>query len=152
MVGPCLRKSGPMTCNPRRVNPSLHTPAQQAGAAQVINAPPKSPPRDPITQESSQQLGHQSSPLPSTSQANTARSKNIILYSSENCQTLFISSSDTQQTKSPIMSFEKAIADSKKLTSKPSNEELLDLYGMPRWLDHESGSLSCPLATVLTTA
>lgn len=27
------------------------------------------------------------------------------------------------------MSFEKAIADSKKLTSKPSNEELLDLYG-----------------------
>jgi acyl-CoA-binding protein len=29
------------------------------------------------------------------------------------------------------MSFEKAIADSKKLTSKPSNEELLDLYGTP---------------------
>lgn len=29
------------------------------------------------------------------------------------------------------MSFEKAIADSKKLTSKPSNEELLDLYGAP---------------------
>lgn len=27
------------------------------------------------------------------------------------------------------MSFEKAIADSKKLTSKPSNEELLELYG-----------------------
>lgn len=29
------------------------------------------------------------------------------------------------------MSFEKAVADSKKLTSKPSNEELLDLYGTP---------------------
>lgn len=29
------------------------------------------------------------------------------------------------------MSFEKAIADSKKLTSKPSNEELLELYGAP---------------------
>ncbi|KAH8765512.1 acyl-CoA-binding protein [Diaporthe sp. PMI_573] len=28
------------------------------------------------------------------------------------------------------MSFEKAIADSKKLTSKPSNEELLDLYAL----------------------
>lgn len=27
------------------------------------------------------------------------------------------------------MSFEKAVADSKKLTAKPSNEELLDLYG-----------------------
>ncbi|KAL2278565.1 hypothetical protein FJTKL_14307 [Diaporthe vaccinii] len=33
-------------------------------------------------------------------------------------------------TKPPIMSFEKAIADSKKLTSKPSNEELLDLYAL----------------------
>ncbi|POS80669.1 hypothetical protein DHEL01_v200955 [Diaporthe helianthi] len=29
------------------------------------------------------------------------------------------------------MSFETAVADSKKLTSKPSNEELLDLYGTP---------------------
>lgn len=28
------------------------------------------------------------------------------------------------------MSFEKAVADSKKLTSKPSNEELLDLYAL----------------------
>lgn len=31
-----------------------------------------------------------------------------------------------------MSAFDTAVADSKKLTSKPSNEELLDLYGMPR--------------------
>jgi hypothetical protein len=34
--------------------------------------------------------------------------------------------------KTPTMSaFETAVADSKKLTSKPSNDDLLFLYGMP---------------------
>lgn len=67
-------------------------------------------------------------PLPSTSRSSTAHSKNTILYYSDNCHiSPFLPSYPT--TKPPIMSFEKAIADSKKLTSKPSNEELLDLYG-----------------------
>ncbi|KAL1858898.1 hypothetical protein Daus18300_009767 [Diaporthe australafricana] len=37
--------------------------------------------------------------------------------------------------------FDKAIADSKKLTSKPSNEELLELYGTSTGANHGSGTI-----------
>lgn len=46
------------------------------------------------------------------------------------------------------MSFEKAVADSKKLTAKPSNEELLDLYGATQGRRGDRP----PLNTVLTVA
>ncbi|KAI3399667.1 hypothetical protein diail_6016 [Diaporthe ilicicola] len=38
--------------------------------------------------------------------------------------------------------FDKAVADSKKLTSKPSNEELLELYGTSTGANHESGPIT----------
>lgn len=50
----------------------------------------------------------------------------------------------------PSEDFQKAIQDSKKLTSKPSNDELLDLYGMPdlppflsgdRWREQDASRL-----------
>lgn len=48
--GPCLRKSSRSNDVQTEVqNPSLHKPAQQAGAAQVINAPPNGPQGYPTT-------------------------------------------------------------------------------------------------------
>lgn len=45
--------------------------------------------------------------------------------------------------------FEKAVADSKKLTSKPSNDDLLEIYGASRPVTSHSHTLSCARSTII---
>lgn len=63
------------------LNPSLHKPAQQAGAAQVINAPPNGPPQGSYhIVELSTTWTSNLPPFPQHLVQSTAHSKNTILY------------------------------------------------------------------------
>lgn len=75
VLPPQVRPNDVQTTTP---NPSLHKPAQQAGAAQVINAPPNRPQGSYHTGRALNNSDINLSPFPSTSRTSTAHTKTSI--------------------------------------------------------------------------